>query len=123
MTLALLAAMLDALRIFSERRHARRVSRDLMRWYEKLHKETPDIYGESLYRAILTRRNGLGEPAVNDVLRRAWLTFEWHSDRTLKFRDVALIVTFDECLRGHAPSTGVRADLGRIVARYIPWEL
>ena len=115
--------MQRVLQLFVERKHARRVSRDLLTWYTKVHSERPDLARATLYLEILMRRNSLDEPAAKAVLRRAEQTFEWHSDREVKFRDVALIVAFDEYQSAERAAAGFQTNLGRVVARYIPENL
>jgi hypothetical protein len=115
--------MLRPLQLFFEKRHARRVSRDLLVWYYKVHTERPDLSRTTLYAEILSRRNGLDESGARAVLRRAEQTFDWHSDREIKFRDIALIVAFDEYQRAHATTTGFQTNVRRVVARFIPEDL
>jgi len=115
--------MQRVLHLLFEKRHARRVSRDLLGWYTKVHSERPDLARATLYAEILMRRNGLDELAAQAVLRRAEQTFEWHSDREVRFRDVALIVTFDEYQDAEATTKGFQSNVGRVLARYIPESL
>ena len=115
--------MLRPLQLFFENRHARRVSRDLLVWYNKVHTERPDLSRITLYAEILSRRNGLDEPGVRAILRRAEQTFDWHSDREIQFRDIALIVAFDEYQGAHATTKGFQTNVRRVVARFIPEDL
>jgi len=115
--------MLRPLQLFFERRHARRVTRDLLAWYYKVQTERPGLSRTTLYTEILARRNRLDEPGARAILRRAEQTFDWHSDREIRFRDIALIVAFDEYQRSHATTTGSQTNLRRVVARLIPEAL
>ena len=115
--------MLRPLQMLSERRHASRVSRHLLHWHSKVHAEHPDLSGPPLYLKILMLRGELDELAASDVLHRAMHTFDWNSDRTLRFRDVVLVVASDEYLQDHPRCKGIQENLGRIVARHIPDSL
>ena len=115
--------MLRLAQLLSQKLHARRVSRDLLKWHARVQAEQPDLRGEFLYLEILKQRGGLDESTARSVLRRALATFEWYSDRELRFHDVVLIVTFDEYVHGHPNAKRLQANLGRVVARYIPQSL
>jgi hypothetical protein len=99
------------------------VSREFLKWHAKVLAEQPDLHGEPLYLEILMRRGGLDAPTARSILRRAVQTFDWHSDRELRFYDVVLIVAFDEYVQGRATAQSLQADLGRAVARYVPQSL
>lgn len=110
--------------MLSEWWYARRASRDLRGWYDRVHSEEPRLTGRPLYNRVLVRRSGLDANAADLVLRRAEQSFsDWSSDRDLRFRDVVLYVVIEEWMRNHLTRVGARTHMERVVARAIPGDL
>lgn len=107
--------------LLAEWRYARRATRDLQEWYQRVQNEQPALKGRALYSQILARRSGLDARAAERVLRRAEQSFsDWSSDRDLRFRDVVLCLVFEEWSRDNQVRVGAQTHMERVVSRIIP---
>jgi hypothetical protein len=110
--------------LLAEKWFAWHTSRALLEWYERVHRDEPQLAGRSLYERVLTRRSDIDIPVAAGILRRAEQSFcDWPSGRDLRFRDLVQYVVVDEYLRSHVATLGTHTNLGRVVARLIPEEL
>src|SRR5882757_7280287 len=110
--------------IVAEKWHAWRTSHEMLGWYRQVRGEEPQLTGRPLYQQVIVRRSGLDDEAARGVLRRAYQRFcEWPFERKLRFRDVVHYVVIDAYLRSPLANLGTHTDMGRVVARLIPYHL
>ena len=114
-----------AARIVVEKWFAWRTSHEMLRWYQRVSVEEPQLTGGSLYEEVIVRRSGVDIGTASGVLRRARQSFcEWPGPRKLRFRDVVHYVVKDEYERSYSSDlSGTRTDMRRVVASIIPFHL
>ena len=117
--------LVHAARIVAEKWFAWRKSHEMLRWYQRVSVEEPQLTGGSLYEEIIVRRSGVDLETATGVLRRARHSFcKWPSPRRLRYRDVVHYVVVDEYMRSQLTNfRGTYTDMRRVVARIIPYHL
>ncbi|MGH8133915.1 MAG: hypothetical protein ACRETP_11915 [Steroidobacteraceae bacterium] len=104
--------------------YARRVSRELLRWYRQVRGEQPQLAGKALYQQVIMRRSKLELSAAIRIVWTAEQSFSvWPTDHDLRFRDVVMYVAIDEYLRSHEGYPGTQTTMAKVVARVIPDDL
>ena len=114
-----------AARAVAEKWYAWRTSHEMLRWYQRVSGEEPQLTGQSLYEEVIVRRSRLDVETARGVLQRARQSFcEWPGPRKLRFRDVVHYVVKDEYKRAHSSDlSGTYIDMRRVVASIIPYHL
>jgi hypothetical protein len=112
-------------RIVAEMWYAWRTSHEMLRWYQQVSVEEPQLTGGLLYGEVIARRSGLDIEAASGLLQRARESFcEWPSQRKLRYRDVVHYVVVDEYMRSHlAGFRGTYTNMRRVVVSVIPYHL
>ena len=114
------ALFLGRLRRFEERRFARRVCDEALAALEAVRAQRPELHGEALYEAIISRRLKLDAIAAHAFMRRVQDSHEdWETERTPKFIDVVKYMTVMEYLAHEPLTTGMSLDLGPFLAERI----
>ena len=108
----------------TERRYARRASKELLELFRLVQSEQPELSGRALYQAVITRRLGANEKRAGEIVRRAEVSFtDWPSEKQLRFRHVVHYQVFDEFTHSGPGRENTRSNMGRVVARIIPEQL
>jgi hypothetical protein len=117
--------LLYGARIVAEMWYAWRTCHEMLRWYQRVSVEEPQLTGGSLYEEVIVRRSGLDIDAASGLLQRARQSFcEWPGPRKLRYRDVVHYVVVDEYMRSHlADFRGTYTNMRRVVASIIPYHL
>jgi hypothetical protein len=117
--------LLYGARIVTEKWYAWRASHEMLRWYQRVSVEEPQLSGVSLYEEVIVRRSGLDIEAASGMLQRVRQSLcEWPSPRKLRYRDVVHYVVVDEYMRSHVTDfRGTYTDMRRVVASIIPYHL
>jgi hypothetical protein len=111
-------------RVVAEKWYAWRTSHEMLRWYQRVSGEEPQLTGRPLYEEVIVRRSGLDVEVARGMLQRARQRFcEWPGPRKLRFRDVVHYVVIDEYMRSHLTDLGTYTDMKRVVASIIPYHL
>lgn len=101
-----------------------RVSHRMLKLYEVVRKEQPELTGPELYERVVARRGALGDRTAKAIVRRAADSFTaWPVTRRLQFRDVVHYLAFDDYMTSHIGCIGMQSDLRRIVEFVIPKAL
>jgi hypothetical protein len=105
--------------------YAWRTSHEMLRWYQQVSVEEPQLTGGLLYEEVIARRSGLDIEAASGLLQRAReSSCEWPSQRKLRYRDVVHYVVVDEYMRSHLVGfRGTYTNMRRVVASVIPYHL
>ncbi len=113
----------DAWLAMAETWYAWRVSRELLRWVQRVRSES-GLTGIALYEQVIVQRSRLDVSATKAILRRAEESFcSWPASHELRFRDVAQYVVVHEYLRSHKEHVGTQTRMATTVARTIPDHL
>jgi len=113
-----------AARVVAEKWYTWRTSREMLKWYQRVSGEEPQLSGAALYQEVIVRRSGLDVAAARGVLQRARQGLcEWPGPRKLRFRDVVHYVVMNEYMRSHLTDLGTYTDMRRVVASIIPYHL
>ena len=109
---------------FSERRYAKRASRELLELLHAEQRAHPELKGRALYEAVIARRLGpSGASRASQIVLRAEESFtDWPVDRELRFRHVAHYQIFDEYTHRAGARHSTRTNIGVVVAHIIPEE-
>jgi len=107
---------------FSERRYAKRASRELLDLLRAEQRDHPELKGRALYEAVIARRLGPDSTTrAGQIVLRAEESFtDWPVDRELRFRHVVHYQIFNEYTHRAGARHSTRTNSGVVVARIIP---
>lgn len=112
---------LEPLLGWRERRFARSCCQELLRTYNTIATEHPDLAREELYRQVVALRTGGSAEAVRAVLKGADESYAWWPQvRDLTLRDIAHYLSVTEFLATHGESPWIHNSLKRVVSESIP---
>lgn len=101
-----------------------RTSRQMLKWYQRVSDEQPQLKGTTLYQEIIVRRSAFSVETARGVLQRARQSFcEWPGRRELQFRDVVNYLVMQEYMQSHLTQVGTYSDTKRVVSSVIPSHL
>ena len=107
-----------------QRRHARVVSRDVLRHYRDLLQDGEVLEPEQGYALAVARHAHASDAEASAVLTAAQESFAtWPVERPLRLRDVVQYLVVQQCLIEHGGRSGICAPLTGIVAEEIPANL
>ncbi len=108
----------------SERRFARRVSRELLALHGSVMQAHPGLRGYELYRRIAMERLRTDAKGADALLKKADENFAWWpTTREITFVDVVHMIAIDEFHAEHGAARVNIADMGRIIAEEIDQKL
>jgi hypothetical protein len=111
------------LRRGTEKRFAKRRSRELLELYQRARGKEPELSGKALYAGVVIQA-GYDAKEAQGVVRRAEQSFcQWPAEHDLRFRDVVRYMVVTEYLRSHAGSVGIQSNVDTVVARVIRADL
>jgi len=112
--------LLDRLMPGSERRFARRVSRELRALHAAVAQANPGLRGRDLYRRIAMERLKTDAKGADALLQKADESFAWWpTTREITYIDVVHMIAIVEYHQSHGKAHWIIADMGRIVAEEI----
>jgi hypothetical protein len=103
-----------------ERRFASRVCSESLAALRAVRAERPDLRGDDLYEAAISRRVQIDSASAHAVMWRTHASLEdWGSNRTPRFIDVVKYMIVSEYLGQESEARGISIDLGAFLARRI----
>jgi YHS domain-containing protein len=108
-----------------EERHAARTSRVMLRHYEAIAAENPQLKRRELYTLIVMAHTQCDATVAGRVLEHAEESFidYWPVNRELTLRDVTHYVAVSEYLRLHGEDFWIRSEFESVIASHIPRDL
>jgi hypothetical protein len=100
---------------------ARRVCGEALAAYQSVRRQDPGLAGDSLYKAVISRRMRLDEEGARHLLMRAHASrADWENERPASFRDVVLFMIVTEYLARSRGVQGMTMDLASYLDRRLP---
>ena len=119
-TQRLRSLFVERLKRAGERRFARRVCTESLAALRAVRTEHPDLKGDDLYEAVISRRVKIDNASAHAVMWRTHASLEdWGSDRTPRFIDVVKYMIVSEYLGQESAQRGISIDLGAFLSRRI----
>jgi hypothetical protein len=104
-----------------ERRHAARVSRELLALFYRVRSENPLATDRELYRALVMARSKCDREKAGMVLDSAAESFAgWPVQREVNLCDVVHYLSISEFLASHSGDHWMHSDMKRVIAAGIP---
>lgn len=107
-----------------ERRHAARVSDELLALYRNVAANHPDLATRELYQLVVMQRTGCNSGTADGILDCAEESFaEWPARRELTLCDVVHYLSVTEFLATHKGENWIHANMALVVTSHIPNSL
>lgn len=108
----------------SERRHAERVSDELLALYRAVSADHPELSGRELYKRLVMARTGSDATEANRMLDCAEESFAaWPVSRELTLCDVVHYLSVAEFIQIHGGERWMHTDINLVVKSNIPHQL
>ena len=110
----------ERLKRVEERRFANRVCKESLAALRAVRAEQPDLKGDDLYEAVISRRVQLDNASAHAIMWRTHASLDdWGGNRTPRFIDVVKYMIVSEYLGQESEARGISIDLGAFLARRI----
>lgn len=107
-----------------ERRHAARVSKELLALYRAITANHPDLPSRELYKLVVMQRTDCDSTAAKAILESAQESYaDWPARRELTLCDVVHYLSATEFLAAHKGEQWIHSNLAQVIASCVPRNL